>query len=207
MATVKAPLFSLDARGTVAGAIVFTSWRGRAVVRKHAIPSNPQSGLQTGVRSVFKYITQAWAALAATPKTHWEDRATADNITGLNAQVAYDVDLARRNLGWVNDPTIAAGAAADAPTNGVAAAAPKSLNVSWTRPAGAKGDYTVALYMSTVTGFTPGIENLIAVLDVATVAHTVKGLVTGTPYYFRVRETEVGGTLGALLAQFTGTPT
>jgi len=43
MARTTAPLFSLDASGTIAKAITFSKWRGRQYVRRHAIPKNPQS--------------------------------------------------------------------------------------------------------------------------------------------------------------------
>lgn len=63
------------------------------------------------------------------------------------------------------------------------------------------------IWMSTTTGFTPSTATLIAVVAQADLTFTVRGLITGTPYYFRNAETNTDGTIGALQAQFTGTPT
>lgn len=206
MATVKGPLMSMAASGTVAGAIVYSSWKGRPVVRRHAVPSNPKSGLQVGLRAVFKYITQAWGALSAAQKAKWDDLAAARNITPLNAHVADAQDRARRNLGWRISTSEAAGTTPDAPTDPTATEQPKTLVLSWTRPAGNKGDYTAVVYMSTETSFTADISNLVGVVDCATTELTVPNLVTGTEYFFLVRETNVDGELGTLSAEGSGTP-
>lgn len=198
---------SLDASGTIAGSVVFSKWKGRNYVRRHAIPSNPKSGLQVGIRSVFKFLTQDWTNLADARKAEWADEAAPLDITSLNAQIRSEIDRARRNLGWRNSPDPAAVTTPEAPTDAAAAAAPNSLNLTWTRPAGNQGDYTVAIYRSTSTGFTPGISNLIAVLDVSSEAHTDKGLTTGVEYFYDIRETNTDGDLGALHGEFSGTPT
>jgi len=207
MALVKAPLFGLDASGALGDSIVFSKWRGRNYVRILTQPANPKSGLQVGMRSVFKYITQSWDALSAALKTAWEAEATADNITGLNAQVRTCQQLARRNIGWVQGPAESAGTTPDAPTGFAGVAQPKTIVWSWTRPVGNQGDYTTALYQSIVGGFTPDISNLVAVVDVATITVTSIGLVTGTPYFADVREMNTDGEFGALAGEATQTPT
>lgn len=207
MALVKAPLFGLDASGALGDSIVFSKWRGRNYVRILTQPANPRSGLQVGMRSVFKYVTQAWAALSASLKTEWEAEAAADNITGLNAQVRTNQGLARRNIGWVQGPSESAGTTPDAITSLAGVAQPKTIVWSWTRPAVNKGDYTTAFYQSKSTGFTPDISNLIAVVAVATVTVTAIGLTTGTAYFADCREMNTDGEFGALAGEATQTPT
>ncbi len=207
MALVKAPLFGLDASGALGDSIVFSKWRGRSYVRILTQPANPKSGLQVGMRSVFKYVTQAWAGLSAALKTEWEGEAAADNITGLNAQVRTDQGLARRNIGWVKGPAESAGTTPDAPTALTGVAQPKTIVWSWTRPGVNQGDYTTAFYMFTTTGFTADISNLVAVVDVATVTVTIFGLITGTAYFARCREMNTDGEFGALATEATQTPT
>lgn len=207
MALVKAPLFGLDASGALGDSIVFSKWRGRNYVRILTQPANPKSGLQVGMRSVFKYITQSWAALSAALKTEWEGEAAADNITGLNAQVRTCQGLARRNLGWVQGPAESAGTGPDAPTSLAGVAQPKTIVWSWTRPAGNQGDYTAALYMFTTTGFTADISNLVAVVDVTVVTVTIFGLITGTEYFAVCRELNTDGELGDLATEASQTPT
>ena len=206
MAVTKGPLFSLDASGTIAKAAVFSKWKGRNYVRVHAIPHNPKSGLQTGMRAAMKFTTQAYAALSTTIKGHWLAAAAADNITALNAQVRASQRSIRNNLGCIHDPTDAAGTTPTAPATLTPVAATRSIVVGWTHPTVTPGNYTAMLYMSETTGFTPDVSNLVYVGAQATVSKTIPNLTTGTPYYFRLRETNTNGEMGALIAQATATP-
>ncbi len=65
MAKVDGPLFSVEARGKVADAIVFFPWKGRHVVRQWLKPTNKKSTLQGYVRAALfaigKEITQIWS--------------------------------------------------------------------------------------------------------------------------------------------------
>lgn len=56
MAKVDGPLFSLEARGKVADAIVFFPWKGRHIVRQWLKPTNTKSTLQGYVRAALKAI-------------------------------------------------------------------------------------------------------------------------------------------------------
>lgn len=207
MALTKAPLFGLDAGGTLAGAIVFSKWKGRTYVRRHAVPHNPKSGLQVGMRAGFKFITQAYAGLSATIVGHWKTIADKTSITPMNAQLRTSQINIRLGKGCIQDPTAAAGTTPTAPATATATALPKSLLLAWTHPAVTPGNYTAMIWMSTTTGFTPSTATLIAIVSQATLTYTVRGLVTGTAYFFRLAETNTDGTIGAQIAQFTGTPT
>jgi hypothetical protein len=68
MAIVSGPLMSLDARGKFANALVFTAWKGRAVVRQLVIPANPFAALQVAVRNMVRATGagQHFANLATT---------------------------------------------------------------------------------------------------------------------------------------------
>lgn len=58
MAKVEGPLFSLEARGKVGNAIVFTPWKGRHCVRQYLKPTNPKSTTQGYVRATLKAISK-----------------------------------------------------------------------------------------------------------------------------------------------------
>ena len=60
MAKVSGPLFSLDARGQVGKAIVYSFWKGVNYVRQHVVPNNPQSTEQTAIRDLITDASQAW---------------------------------------------------------------------------------------------------------------------------------------------------
>lgn len=59
MAKVDGPLFSLEARGKIADALVFFPWKGRHVVRQWLKPTQPQSVLQ-GYLRVALYGIGKW---------------------------------------------------------------------------------------------------------------------------------------------------
>jgi len=207
MALTKAPLFGLDASGQLGGSIVFSKWKGRTYVRRLAIPHNPKSGLQVGMRAAFKFVSQNYATLSATIVGHWKTVADKTSITPLNAQIRSCQENIRLGKGCIEDPTATAGTTPNAPATASATALPKSLALAWTHPGSNPGNYTAMIWMSTTTGFTPSTATLIAVVTQATLAYTVRDLITGTPYYFRIAETNTDGTIGAMIAQFTGTPT
>jgi len=50
MAKVISPLFSFEASGKIADAMVFFTWKGRNVVRKWTIPTNPMTNDQGDIR-------------------------------------------------------------------------------------------------------------------------------------------------------------
>ncbi len=206
MATTKAPLFGLDASGTIAGSIVFSKWRGRTYVRRHSIPANPKSGLQVGMRAGLKFTTQDWANLTAALKEAWAQLAAPDNITLLNAAVRYNQRELRRNLGIWRTPDATPGTAADAPTITSVTPQPKSLVLDWTAGANAP-QYTWYLHRSTTSGFTADVSNLVAIITAATTDYTDTNLTTGTTYYYRLRGGNYNGELGALSAEGSGTPT
>ena len=56
MAKVDGPLFSLEARGKIADAMVFFPWKGRHIVRQWLKPTNPKSTKQGYLRSALKAI-------------------------------------------------------------------------------------------------------------------------------------------------------
>lgn len=66
MAKVNAPLFSFNASGKIANALVYFCWKGIDVVRSYVVPTNPKSEdqrTQRGyLREAVKYIHDVQAA-------------------------------------------------------------------------------------------------------------------------------------------------
>lgn len=79
MAKLNAPLFSFNASGQIAKALVYFGWKGIDVVRSYVVPSNPQTTLQTTQRNLLK---------AAVAKIHVA-QADADNPLVEVDQFAY----------------------------------------------------------------------------------------------------------------------
>lgn len=74
MAKVTGPLFSIDARGALADAIVFSSWKGIPYVRQYVIPFNPQTVDQMEIRDAFAVYVSKWQLLIAGDKLLWNAR-------------------------------------------------------------------------------------------------------------------------------------
>lgn len=53
MAKVTSPLMSLDASGSIAGALTFSKWKGRNYVRQLVIPANPRTSGQQENRAAL----------------------------------------------------------------------------------------------------------------------------------------------------------
>jgi hypothetical protein len=62
MAKVNAPLFSFNAAGKIAKALVYFGWKGLDVVRSYVIPANPKTAAQVTQRG---YLTEAVAKIHA----------------------------------------------------------------------------------------------------------------------------------------------
>lgn len=206
MASVKGPLMSLDASGSVADTITFSKWKGRNYVRQLVIPANPQTGLQVGQRAAFKFLTQVWASLSATIQARWATLAAPKSITPLNEMIFEDGIRARQFFGMKQDPTLAAGAVEAAPAAPAATAQPKSLALAWTDSAGAD-DWCTEVFMLAGGVVTASPATRIAIVPKGVQALQVLQLTTGIVYHFKLRGNEKGGTAGTETADFTGTPT
>jgi len=86
MARVTAPLFSLDARGQIGKAIVFSIWKGINYVRRYIIPENPKTPDQQRVRAIFSWGVDAWHyTLSAANRTAWDESASLPSgMSGFN---------------------------------------------------------------------------------------------------------------------------
>ncbi|MCH7687826.1 MAG: hypothetical protein IH899_14275 [Planctomycetes bacterium] len=206
MATTKAPLFGLDASGALGGSIVFSKWRGRTYVRRLSIPSNPRSGLQVGMRSSMKFITQDFTNLTVAQKAAWDTLAAVTNITQLNAQVQDAQRRTRRNLGIRRGPAESAGTTPSLPVIDTVTAQPKTLVLDWTAGATAP-EYAWMIFRDPVTAFTPDISNMIGIVAAATLTFTDIGLTTGVEQFYSMKGVNFDGELGALAVENSGTPT
>lgn len=85
MVKVTGPGMSLDASGSLAGALVFSKWKGRNYIRQHVIPANPQSDGQVGMRSMFRWLSQVWTNVDPTNEATWDDLAADGVFSNFNA--------------------------------------------------------------------------------------------------------------------------
>jgi hypothetical protein len=87
MPRLTGPLFSLDARQTFGGVIVYSGWKGLSTCRLKVTPYNPKSTYQVGIRDTVKYGVMYFtkgAYVAAAQKTWWDTYAEGTNQSGWN---------------------------------------------------------------------------------------------------------------------------
>ncbi len=208
MATVKGPLFSLGASGTIAGAIVFSTWKGRPYVREHAVPANPKSPAQLGVRGMLKFLSQYWDSLTDNEKADWEEPAAATNISPFNAFVAYNQSA----WGHFLSPSIAYPAlrtdTAGTITFDSVTALVRSLELTITVTVLAD-NWGIAIYRNLVTAFTPSRNNAIAMIPALSAASFTffdVPLPAGVEQFYRVSSFSEAGVHDILVTELSGTP-
>lgn len=206
MAKVTGPLMSVSASGKFAGTMVFASWKGRAYSRQLVTPANPKSAGQTGVRSLMKFLAQAWAALGASPKGSWAVLAALTNISNFNAFVADAMSNWNSFL---------------APTQTYPAArASTGLTITTLTTTGGSGETAVSITPSGSTSIwgyillrssaeitAPSRSQVVAVLPADganAVTYTDSGLTAGT-YHYRAVAFNVDGKMGTVKADQTAT--
>jgi len=94
VAKLKAPLFSLGARGQLAKTLVFFPWKGINAVREYVIPSNPKTALQVAHRA---HLTEAVVYIHAA-------QARVDNPLNETDQMAYSALASAKGkiMTWFN---------------------------------------------------------------------------------------------------------
>ena len=97
MSKCTAPLFSFDARGSIADALTYSNWKGVATVRQRVVPANPQTTAQTAQRAIITAANNWWKIYitAALVKNGWDKLAQIAfrSVSGWNMFVRNFVPL------------------------------------------------------------------------------------------------------------------
>lgn len=194
MVKVNAPCLSLAASGKLGGAIVYSIWRGRPVVRTLVTPANPQSAMQTGIRAMFAFLSQNWVGLSSGQQADWQDRADSLVASPFNGYMSYNMSRWRSFLApskldpAAEDDAVGTGVAWS-PTGGV-----RQVTIGY-QIANLNQNWGLIYFRSPTALFTPSLSNVIAiVLGDDTNAHTYvdSPLTAGTYYYDCMRFSDAG---------------
>lgn len=198
MVKVQAPALSLEASGSLGGTLVFSKWKGRAYVRTLVRPSNPKSGGQVGVRSMFKFLAQQWQNVIAGDQASWETRADQKIISPFNAFMGFNQDRYRNFLAPATlDPPATDNTPATVGTT-TAVAGVRSITV--TIPITTADDgWGIMVFRSLSTGFSTAFDNLVHVGKVEGTDDItfVDSPLVADEYFYNFRDFTEDGQLGA----------
>jgi len=192
MVKVAGPAMSLDASGSLGGAIVFSSWKGRKYARTLVVPKNPKTTLQVGIRSMMKGLTQPWKAFT-TQKATWALAAAADSISPFNVYVRNNMREYRSDLypsqiftaPRISTPDVIASITATPGTRHIVleiTGAP--ISASW----------LIAIHRGLTTGFVPSWANVVAVIPYLGFVQTwTDAPLVADTYYYRVTSIAMDG--------------
>lgn len=206
MVKVTAPGMSLDASGTLAGALVFSKWKGRNYIREHVIPANPKSGGQVGVRSMFKFLTQDWVNLSQAEQDDWLDRAGDLVASTFNAYLSYNMKRWRNfQAPSKEDPATEVSTQPDLCT-GVATPGIRSMSLAITHGTNL-ADWGMMIFMDLTTAFDLTWDRCIAIVPVdgAGDAAYVHSPLEPDQYFYNTIGFNDDGKLGAEGTEFDGT--
>jgi hypothetical protein len=201
MALLTGPLMSLDASGTIGDTITYAKWKGRNYARTRVIPSNPKSASQTGMRSMFSFLTKQWDSLSSNDQATYDEAAEAKSISSFNEYISYN--MAR----WKNySPPSQAKPAAEASTpltvsDMTLTGGEAHVNISLT-PSGSTDIWGFEIYRSDAEITNPNNSNCIAVIEADganAVEYNDTGLEAGT-YHYRAAVINTDGIRGTVIA-------
>lgn len=205
MARVTGPLMSFDASGSVAGSVVFSKWRGRNYVRRHAVPANPRSAAQLAARSIVAFLGQQWATIGDDDQATWEALGEAAKYSPFNAYVANNA----RNWRDLLPPSQAYPAARIVTPSNVnactATVSGRQIQLAGT-VASANDTWAVAIGRALVTG---GADSISAVVAIVALSGTdwafTDGPLAPDQYFYQAASIGPDGVLGAWFTEVDGT--
>lgn len=206
MVRVQAPALSLDASGSLGGALVFSKWKGRAYVRTLVIPANPRSGGQVGMRAMLKFLSQDWTNVSDANQATWENRADQAVVSPFNAYIGFNQFRWRDFLAPTqHDPP----AVADTPaTLGALTLALGVRSITASQAVTTAADGWGILFFRSPTGtFATAFDNLKSIrpVDGTNAVVFVDSPLAPGDYYYDTRECTEDGQLSAETGEETET--
>lgn len=206
MARVTGPLMSVSASGKFAGSMVFTTWKGRPVVRQLVTPANPKSAKQLGVRAMMSFLSQAWAGLAAGEKDDYNDGASSKSISPFNEFLSQNL------AAWQNFVTPSKNWPAESASTGLTVTTQTltggvgfcTIEIT---PSGSTAIWGMLIFRSTAEITVPSWVNCIAAIaaDGANAVQYVDSPLAAGTYHYRTAVFNDDGVIGTVKADGTAT--
>lgn len=71
MATLKSPLFSQDASGSLSATVTYLRQLTAPIVKRHSKPSNPRTQKQITIRCLMTFLSRYWGLLTTFEQESW----------------------------------------------------------------------------------------------------------------------------------------
>jgi len=192
MAKVKGALFSMDAAGTIGGALTIRKWKGRQVMAAKGTPSNPKTGAQVGIRANFSGITSAFKALDTISQAMWKAVGDSMQYTALNAMQSKGQKNLAAMMGIQKLPTVSGTVVPAAPTGLAASVSGNKVVLDWTDSITGNA-YLVYVFRGESVDFVASPANLIQVVPLE--AETTSDTPGMGTWYYRVKADSEDGIL------------
>jgi hypothetical protein len=92
MATVRGPLFSIGATGSIANGLTFQGNTRGTIAKRYARPRNPNTQAQRSIRVAVAWLAYHWRNMSPTDKQPWLELGEIDNVGGFAAFTRYNMD-------------------------------------------------------------------------------------------------------------------
>jgi hypothetical protein len=194
----------MSASGSVAGAMVFSSSKGRPYVRQLVVPSNPNSDAQQGVRASMKGLNNLWASMDDNDKATWESAARQANVSTWNSFVARNQkDFANGMAAQRQDPAEASNPPS-IPQTITDSVEGRQATINCLIPHTGE-TFGVMLWVSPTNNFVPAPANMKGIQPGTgtpddPIQFVLSNLEPGT-YYYRLRGFDYAGEFGVVSAQ------
>lgn len=161
---VTGPMMSLTASGSFGKVLVASKWKGRPYFRVLVTPANPKSPLQISNRSMFKFLSQNWAAISSADKATWQTIADQIVASTFNAYMKENQTDARNFLSPGKASPVTRATAPNVLSTWSASPGVRQVTLSLEGDSGANTVWGTVIYRSLTTGFTPSVSNIHAVI-------------------------------------------
>ncbi len=208
MVKLTGPMFSLTASGAIADTIVYSTWKGRAYARQLVIPTNPRSAGQTGMRSMFSFLSKQWSGIAGVDQATFDADAEAKSISPFNSYMKLNMDRWKNYLPPSQTFVPAEASTPLTVTTMTLAGGEAYVNIELT-PSAATDIWGFEIYREDAAITDPNNSNCIAVIPadgVNLVEYNDTGLDAGT-YHYRAAVINDDGVRGTVIADDTAVAT
>ena len=162
MIKLQGPALSEEAAGKLANVLSFAKSKKGTYAKQLTAPAQPRTGGQVAVRAVMKFLAQEWKGIISTRQDTWTARAKDMKLYPYHAYISGNQIRWRSFLGLTQeDPPRTTGTNPDAP---LLYADPLIAQCRIrTQAVLSGGVWGYFLFRSTTGGFTPAVDNCVAV--------------------------------------------